>query len=260
MIVGSLLVGLCAVGSIYAKDGQHRDTRDRHYTYGDAQLMLNSYPPIHGPGDRTTAGLDIRPFAIPFFQEYRYCVKDWHVFAIQWRDVVLGPFNPVESDCLSCPSCEDCIKEAWFPWDQEGGSEDPDPLDPFDPEDDVVPTTPRDAFNLLGGQEAVFYLDGVPVPVVRTSVNQIMIDEDDEVNIAKAKEACYERYNLTCDFRVNSYGLQWGSILEPDELSVGEHTFRVVITYLPGTEEEFVLFDQTMTFTVYEHDESYHGL
>jgi hypothetical protein len=263
IVTGSLLVGLCAGGVVYAKakDGHHR-TQDHHYTYGDAQLMLYSYPPIFGPGDRTTVGLDIRPFP-GFYDQTPYCVEDWHVLALRMGETVLGPFNPEKADCLDCPSCEDCIKEAYFTFDQFGDWEDPndpgsdpDPLDPFDPTDDFMSTTRRDAFAFLGGQEAVFYLDDIPVPTVRTSVNLLLTDKEREPEIVKAKEACLERFNLKCEFRVNSYGVQWGRILAPEDLSVGVHTLRVVVTYLPGTVEEFVLFDRTLTFTVVDHDPS----
>jgi hypothetical protein len=190
-------------------------------------------------------------------------VDDWHVVAYRTGEqTVLGPFNPVKTDCLDCPSCEDCIKEAWYPWDQAFDPYDPDPDDPlvpFKPENDFVSTKPREALIELGRLDAVFELDGKEIQVLRTSVNKLFTDEEHESDIIKAKEACYERFNLTCDFRVKTYAFQWGKIYPPGELAVGVHTLRMVETYYAENGDEFIFSDSTLTFTVYEHDEACHG-
>jgi hypothetical protein len=270
LMVGSLLIGLCAVGSLSAKDD--RNSRGDHYTFGDAERLLQTYPPgkvIFGTyleqpdkfiDGQLRDGLDIRPFSIPYFADYRYCVEDWHVLALLFEQIAYGPFNPAKTRCLDldCPSCEDCLREATFPWEQEGGENDPDPLDPYDPTDDPeLIVTAQDAFAFLGRLDAVFELDGEEIQVLRTSVNRY-VDTFFLPDILKAKELCEERFNMICDFRINQYAFQWGKIMAPGDLSVGEHTFKVVVTYHAASGEEFEVFNNTIRFTVYEHDEACH--
>ncbi len=58
--------------------GAHR------YTRGDAEAMLNNYPPGKNIFERLPTGLDIRPF--DFYGDISYCVEDWHVIALLWDD------------------------------------------------------------------------------------------------------------------------------------------------------------------------------
>jgi hypothetical protein len=267
VMVGALVIGLYAVGTVSAKDGHN--ARDDHYTYGDAQLMLNSYPPVYGPGGGTTSGLDIRPFPGTPFETYRYCVEDWHVLAYQHFTTVFGPFNPAKTDCLDldCESCEDCLREIMDPFDQRGDwtrpgdpTSDPDPLDPFYLEDDLeLNFTPQDAFVFLGRLEAVFTLDGDVIQVLRTSVSQLLFNDRFLSFILGAKKRCEDYYNMTCDFQFNFYAVQWGNIYPPGRLTVGEHTLKMVVTYHAATGEESERVNNTIRFKVYEHDEACHG-
>jgi hypothetical protein len=47
------------------------------------------------------------------------------------------------------------------------------------------------------------------------------------------------------------WAIQWGRILAPDELSIGEHTLRVVLAFTDEFGQQFTFFDQSVTFTVY---------
>jgi hypothetical protein len=270
VMVGSLFIGLYAMGTVRAEDA--RNSRDDHYTFGDAERMLQTYPPgkvifgmyLEKPDKfivgQARLGLDIRPFPGSDYETYRYCVEDWHVLALLWEAIAYGPFNPAKTGCLDleCESCEDCLREATYLLDQEGDYEDPDPLDPYDPSDDPeLLQTAQDAFAFLGRLDLVFELDGEEIQVVRTSVNRY-VDEFFLPGILQAKEHCEGRFNMICDFQINQYAVQWGKIMAPGDLSVGVHTLRVVGTEHKATGDE-VLFDSTLTFTVYEHDEACHG-
>ena len=68
------------------------------FSRGDAEAMLHSYPPSahiferipHEPGD---VGLDIRPFP-GIFDQFIYCVDDWHVLALRIGAAVGDPPDP----------------------------------------------------------------------------------------------------------------------------------------------------------------------
>jgi hypothetical protein len=78
VITAALVIG---VAGAYAATGGP-------YTKGDAEAMLNNYPPGKGTIDRlvpepVTRSLDIRPFS-GFYDALTYCPQDWHVIALLW--------------------------------------------------------------------------------------------------------------------------------------------------------------------------------
>jgi hypothetical protein len=88
-------------------------------------------------------------------------------------------------------------------------------------------------------------LDRVPVDdLARTHIGAIL-NEDARADF----EAFLESF-LGEDVTVTKmWGRQWGRIMEPNELPVGQHSLDATITYFPGTPYE--LQDQTgMTFDV----------
>jgi hypothetical protein len=158
------------------------------------------------------------------------------------------------------------LREVYFPFDQIGDwtrpgdpTSDPDPLDPFLPGDDApLIVTAQGAFVELGRLDAVFELDGEEIQVVRTSVNRY-VDDFFLPRILQGKELCEERFNMICDFRINQYAFQWAKIMSPQDLSVGQHTLKVLVTYHAASGQDFEVFNNTISFTVYEHDEACHG-
>src|SRR5678815_4682457 len=91
--------GLLLVGALVGQ--AHAD-----FTRGDAQAMLNNYPPGNVIYDRSPRdGLDIRPFAV--YGGNTYCEDDWHIFALTWDVWVFRPKDPFCFNCVS--ECADCV-------------------------------------------------------------------------------------------------------------------------------------------------------
>jgi hypothetical protein len=88
--------------------------------------------------------------------------------------------------------------------------------------------TREEVWALLETAEATFLLDGDSVEVEETPIRQSFQQEEPL-------------------FRW--WGRQWGRILAPDELSVGEHTLQVILEFSDG-----FTFDEQVTFTVHAAD------
>jgi hypothetical protein len=91
-------IGLVAVSlAVFAIAGPVSADQGR-WTKGDAEAMLHSYPPTAQiferipiePGD---VGLDIRPFP-GIYDQFIYCVDDWHVLALRIAAAVGDPPDP----------------------------------------------------------------------------------------------------------------------------------------------------------------------
>ena len=128
MIVLIAMASLLAAGLAGAVHGAgtHR------YTRGDAEAMLNSYPPGKSIFTRLDGaiGLDIRPFQ-EFYGDVPYCVEDWHVLALLWDDYEY---------LLHFPDGSTYVR------------------------------THRDVVDFLGGMKMQFFLDGVPVKTSQTPI------------------------------------------------------------------------------------------
>jgi hypothetical protein len=110
--------------------------------------------------------------------------------------------------------------------------------------------TTRDARTWLASLDMEFSLDGEVVDTSRTPVERYLASDPAEV------EAYLEDYFGTDVVVGNDHAVQFGRILAPDELSVGQHTLRVITsndrpepTYPDGW-----ISDDSVTFTVYPAD------
>lgn len=174
---------------------------------GDAEAVLNSYPPTPYVFERLDQsglpGLDIRPFQ-EFFGDRPYCVDDWHVVAFAGFD---GAFAAEEQGIVY---------------------------------------TRADVMAFLQGTDAEFHLDGAPVDVVATPIKPVT----DKVTLAEFAAFIHETFGPEATVGP-LLGEQWGRVLAPTDLSVGDHTLRVVVTYVP---EGVIIFDQSVQFTVSPSD------
>jgi hypothetical protein len=194
VVTAALVVGLS--GAFAATGGP--------YTKGDAEAMLNNYPPGNKILDRlepdgVTRALVIRPFQ-DFYGDLTYCPQDWHVLALLW-----------------------------------------DIAEFVAPTAGVVFTAP-DARAFLAGLDATFTLDGMPVAVEKTPIKRHLSPFDPDGLRAFLVELFGPDVVLG-----QFWATQWGRVLAPDDLSVGEHTLRVIVT---ETVSASVFSDGSVTFTV----------
>jgi hypothetical protein len=197
----ALLLSLLALGAPgLVVDAQANTGR---YTQGDAEAMLNTYPPGTNIFERLdgAAGLDIRPFQ-EFYGDVPYCVEDWHVLALLVSD---GEYAVEEFNVVN---------------------------------------TQDDALAFLNGVDSEFFLDRQPVEVVRTPIKPYLSADADFFLELFLREEFGDEATITIG---SQWALQWGRVLAPDELSVGKHTLRVIVT----DPEQGVLSDDSLTFTVY---------
>jgi hypothetical protein len=206
-VVATMVIA-CSVGLVPARADA---TADR-YTQGDAEAVLQAYPPaggaisLHAPHvdagpslAYASDGLSIRPIN-PFFSEARYCVEDWHAIALTAID-----FEFV----------------AHF--------------------EEPLVYTKDDALNVLGGVEMRFLLDGLPVD----GTTQGPIKPYSDRSFLAVIEAAMEN-----DFGVDvtigrAWAVQAGRPVAPDALSLGQHTLTGIVT-----DPVFGSFEDTITFYV----------
>lgn len=92
---------------------------------GDAEAMLNSYPPSAQiferiPIDPGDVGLDIRPFP-GFFDQLIYCVDDWHVLALRIASAVGDPPDPFFGIFATRPEALQDLQAMEFTFYLDGG-------------------------------------------------------------------------------------------------------------------------------------------
>ena len=105
--------------------------------------------------------------------------------------------------------------------------------------------TRADVVATLEGDDAEFFVDGAPMDVVRTPIKPVTDKE------ALAEFAAFIEEIFGPEATAGPLlGLQWGRVLAPTDLSVGDHTLRVVVTDAPAN----VIFDQSIQFTVSPSD------
>ena len=174
------------------------------WTRGDAEALLNNYPPGNGIYDRLAPDIDTRPLDIRPFQEFygdlTYCAQDWHLLAL-------------------------LLDDAEFVAETAG-----------------VVHKARDAHAVLAGLNATFVLDGTQVAVEQKPIKPWLGVFDPGFWV----EYLTELYGP--DVVVGKvWATQWGRILAPGELSVGEHTLAVEVAQ---TSPSMVIFAGSVTFTV----------
>ncbi len=207
VMIGAVLFVLGAVGV----------ARANRFTRGDAQAMLNNYPPGKNIFSRLMPEpgpvLDIRPFG-DFYAFNTYCEDDWHVLALTWDAPV---FNPRDEACYPCQQNDFFI----------------DPL-PFD--------KPPAAASWLRQLDAEFTLDGVTIPEeelhrgpVKPWIDSGALFFNEETGDFEGGygKAFYEYVaeQCGCDVRVKVYAIQFGKVVSPSELPAGAHTIEVTITH-----------------------------
>jgi len=149
----------------------------------------------------------------------------------------IRPFPEFYEATPYCVSDWHVLALAWFDWAFEvvGG-----------PNDGLVVTREevRDFLSDLGWQ---FILDGATVGTTAAPLRPLVPDEG-----ARAEVEAFLEEDLGGDVILGQgFGLQRGRIMAPDELAVGQHTLRVIVTV---TTEGFELFDQAVTFTIHPAD------
>jgi hypothetical protein len=197
IMVGTLVISLCAMRMVHAKN----------ITRGDAQRMVNAYPPGGStqlwPNDPTiNPQVDIRPFPTnpdwPDFVGYDqnlYCENDWHVLAIRFGNYVFANWEPTD-ECISCIG--------------------------------FAPATKRnDAVDWLNQLQMKFWLDGVEVVGVNLGPVKALVYGDAEF----VANDCGCKVSAATDVAA-----QWTKTIEPamesgdHPLGAGMHTFGITVT------------------------------
>ena len=99
-----------------------------------------------------------------------------------------------------------------------------------------------DARAFLAGLDATFVLDGTPIAVKKTAIKRLLSPFDP----AGFLDLLVELYGPDVVLG-NFWATQWGRVLAPGELSVGQHTLKVTVA---ETASASVFFDDGVTFTV----------
>jgi hypothetical protein len=102
--------------------------------------------------------------------------------------------------------------------------------------------TRSDAVAYLSSISAQFWLDGQPIEVTTTPVKVYR----DSFLVDIWTQHLAETYGPEASLE-HIWAVQWGRPLAPDDLAVGHHTLRVVLTDADSN----VAFDNEMDFTVY---------
>lgn len=126
---------------------------------------------------------------------------------------------------------------AWFDWAFEvvGG-----------PNDGLV-VTRDDVQDFLGDLGWQFVLDGTTLGTTAPLLRPLVPDERTRAETESFLEEVFGGDVILGQ----GFGLQRGRIMAPDELAVGQHTLRVIVTV---TSEGSELFDQAVTFTIHPTD------
>lgn len=111
----------------------------------------------------------------------------------------------------------------------------------FAAEEQGIVYTRADVMAFLQATDAEFFLDGAPMDVVATPIKPVL----NEGHLADFADFIHETFGPEATVGP-LLGNQWGQVLAPTDLSVGDHTLRVVVTFAP----EGVIFDQSVQFTV----------
>ena len=109
--------------------------------------------------------------------------------------------------------------------------------------------TRDDVWDSLTSIEEQFYLDGELIDTVTMPIRPA------NTTFAREDMEAFLEGEFGSDFELgNIWSVQWGQVLAPDELSVGDHNLEVVLTYKSGTAEEEIVFQGGTPFTVYAAD------
>jgi len=145
----------------------------------------------------------------------------------------IRPFQEFYGDMRYCVDDWHVVALAWF----DGA---------FAAEDQGVTYTLADVVAFLEASDAEFLFDGASMDVMRTPIKPVLNEE------FRAIFAAFVHENFGPEATIGPLrGLQWGRVLAPADLAVGDHTLRVVVTLAP---EGSVIFDQTVRFTVSPSD------
>lgn len=115
----------------------------------------------------------------------------------------------------------------------------------FAAEEQGIVYTRADVTAFLEATDAEFYLDGAPLEVVASPIKPVLT----EGHLADFADFIHETFGPEATVGP-LLGNQWGQVLAPNDLSVGDHTLRVVVSFAPVG----VIFDQGVQFTVSPSD------